>query len=92
MDCCRPSRRQALLWGSLAAATPLVAAGAAAPAAASTSDILVTDLEVATVTDTSVVITWFTGSATAVDQYGFPQPVPTNTELQIGLVDLGRCP
>jgi 3',5'-cyclic-AMP phosphodiesterase len=96
MNCCRPSRRQALLWGSLAAATPLVAAGAASPAAAaaagaaapaSASDILVIDLEVATVTDTSVVITWFTGSATAVDQYGFPEPVATDTELQLGLFD-----
>jgi 3',5'-cyclic-AMP phosphodiesterase len=62
MECCRPSRRQALLWGSLAAATPLVAGAAASPAAAasatpaaattsSSSDILVTDLEVATVTE-----------------------------------------
>jgi 3',5'-cyclic-AMP phosphodiesterase len=94
MDCCGPSRRQALLWGSLAAAVPLAAAGSVAavaeatPAAAASGGILVIDLEVATVTDTSVVITWFTGSATAVDQYGFPQPVPTNTELQLGLVDL----
>jgi 3',5'-cyclic-AMP phosphodiesterase len=109
MDCCRPSRRQALLWGSLAAAVPFAAAGGAVaeatpaeatPAeathaaaasragAASPGGILVTDLECVTVTDTSVVITWFTGSATQVDQYGFPLPVPTNTELQLGLVDL----
>jgi Icc protein len=87
MDCCRPSRRQALLWGSLAAAAPLVAAGEAAPAAAASSDILVTDLEVVTVTDTSVVITWFTGSATEVDQYGFPAPVATDTQLQLGSAD-----
>jgi 3',5'-cyclic-AMP phosphodiesterase len=88
MDCCRPSRRQALLWGSLAASAPLVAASAATPASASSSDLLVTDLECVTVTDTSVVITWFTGSATQTDQYGFPLPVAANTELQLGLVDL----
>jgi 3',5'-cyclic-AMP phosphodiesterase len=88
MDCCRPSRRQALLWGSLAATVPLVAASEAAPAAASSSDLLATDLECVTVTDTSVVITWFTGSATQTDQYGFPLPVPSNTELRLGLVDL----
>jgi Icc protein len=97
MECCRPSRRQALLWGSLAAATPLVAGAAASPAAAATpaaasptsdSDVLVIDLEVATVTDTSVVITWFTGSATQVDQYGFPEPVATDTELQLGQFDV----
>jgi 3',5'-cyclic-AMP phosphodiesterase len=92
MDCCGPSRRQALLWGSLAAtaplaAAPLVAAGVATPAAAASGGLLVIDLEVATVTDTSVVITWFTGSATEVDQYGFPLPVPTNTELKLGLFD-----
>jgi 3',5'-cyclic-AMP phosphodiesterase len=88
MDCCRPSRRQALLWGSLAASAPLVAAGASAtPAAAAANDMLVVDLEVATVTDTSVIITWFTGSSTATDQYGFPEPVQSDTELQIGLVD-----
>jgi len=87
MDCCRPSRRQALLWGSLAAAPALVA-GIAAPAKASTSsDLLVVDLEVATVTDTSVIITWFTGSATQVDEYGFPLPVATDTELQLGQWD-----
>jgi len=43
---------------------------------------------VATVTDTSVVITWFTGSATQVDQYGFPEPVATDTELQLGQFDV----
>ncbi len=41
----------------------------------------------ATVTDTSVIITWFTGSATQTDQYGFPAPAGSDTELQIGLVD-----
>jgi 3',5'-cyclic-AMP phosphodiesterase len=49
--------------------------------------MLVTDLEVATVTDTSVIITWYTGSATETDQYGFPAPVPSDTELQLGLFD-----
>ena len=96
MDCCRPSRRQAIIWGGLAAAAPLAATAAtaatASPASAQTSSstssgMIVADLEVATVTDTSVIITWFTGSATATDQYGFPAPVPADTELQIGLVD-----
>jgi len=88
MDCCKPSRRQALLWGSLAAAVPAIVGGVSAQAAsASTTSLLVTDLEVATVTDTSVVITWFTGSTTAVDTYGFPLPVAADTELQLGQVD-----
>lgn len=88
MDCCRPSRRQALLWGSIAAAVPFAAACSGVPGSAPASDILVTDLEVVTVTDTSVAITWFTGSAAAVDQYGFPAPVAADTELQLGSADL----
>jgi len=78
------------MWGSLAAtaaATPLALTGAA-PASASSSDVLVIDLEVATVTDTSVVITWFTGSSTETDEYGFPAPVATDTVLQLGSADL----
>jgi hypothetical protein len=58
------------------------------PAKASSSDLLVIDLEVATVTDTSVIITWFTGSATQTDSYGFPLPATADTELQLGQVDL----
>jgi 3',5'-cyclic-AMP phosphodiesterase len=87
MDCCGPSRRQALLWGGLAA-VPAIVGGVSAPAKASTDNLLVTDLEVATVTDTSVVITWFTGSPTETDTYGFPQPVAADTQLQLGDVDL----
>jgi Icc protein len=92
MDCCRPSRRQALLWGSLAAA-PVIVGGIsvedakASTTGASSSGLLAIDLEVATVTDTSAIITWFTGSATQTDEYGFPLPVATDTELQIGQWD-----
>jgi 3',5'-cyclic-AMP phosphodiesterase len=78
------------MWGSLAtaaAAAPLALTGAA-PASAASSDVLVIDLEVATVTDTSVVITWFTGSSTETDEYGFPAPVATDTVLQLGSADL----
>jgi Icc protein len=99
MDCCHPSRRQALRWSGLVAATPLVAnvlepgstAYAASPASVSdvpAGALLVQDVEVVTVTDTSVVVTWFTGSATDVDRYGRPKPVPTDTELLLG--DVGK--
>jgi hypothetical protein len=40
------------------------------------------------VTDTSVIITWFTGSTTEVDTCGLPLPVAAGTTLQIGLADL----
>jgi 3',5'-cyclic-AMP phosphodiesterase len=88
MDCCEDAgatRRQALLWAGLIAAAPLAAAEAAH---ADTSDLLVRDVEVATVTDTSVVITWFTGSSSAVDAYGRPLPANADTELLLGDVDL----
>jgi hypothetical protein len=89
VDCCHVSRRQALRWAGLVAATPLVAGAIdAAPAVAAgtpaAGDLLVTDLEVVTVTDTSVVLTWFTGSSTAVDQYSRPAPVPADTEVLLG--------
>ncbi|HTX82874.1 MAG TPA: hypothetical protein VME44_11875 [Streptosporangiaceae bacterium] len=37
----------------------------------------------ATVTDTSVVITWFTGSSTETDEYGFPAPVATDAACEV---------
>lgn len=80
------SRRDALRWAGMAAATPLVAGAVdAAPAAAATTDLLVTDLEVVTVTDTSVVLTWFTGSTTTNDRFGRPNPTPADTEVVLGV-------
>lgn len=87
MDCCRVSRRRALAWGGLVAATPLAATAAGgqpAAAAAPAGTLLVQDVEVVTVTDTSVVITWFSGSAAEVDRYGRPAPMPADTELLLG--------
>ncbi|MGH3416886.1 MAG: metallophosphoesterase, partial [Actinocrinis sp.] len=88
MDCCGTgsTRRQALLWSGLIAAAPLVAESAAR---ADSTGLLVRDVEVATVTDSSVVITWFSGSTGAVDAYGRPLPVAADTELLIGDVNLG---
>jgi hypothetical protein len=88
MDCCEDAgatRRQALLWGSLLAAAPLAVAGSAH---ADASDLVVRDVEVVTLTDTSVVVTWFTGSKSAVDAYGRPLPTNADTELLLGDVDL----
>ena len=60
----------------------------AGSAKASTTDLLATGLEVATVTGTSVIITWFTGSTTEVDTHGFPLPAAAGTTLQTGLAGL----
>jgi 3',5'-cyclic-AMP phosphodiesterase len=48
------------------------------------SSLLVTDVEVVTVTDTSAVVTWFSGSAGQVDRYGSPAPVEADSELLLG--------
>jgi len=78
-----------LLRDSLAAAVPAIAGGVSAESAkAPTTDLLVTGLEVATVTGTSVIITWFTGPATEADTYGFPFPVAASTTVQTGLAGL----
>ena len=45
---------------------------------------LAIDLEPVTVTDTSVVITWFTGSAAKARADGQPAPAPADTELRLG--------
>jgi hypothetical protein len=89
MNCCGPTRRQALLWSGLVASGAALATGgpAAAAGAPTAGDLLVQDVEVVTVTDTSVIITWFTGSPTAQDAFGFPEPVAADTELQLGAVD-----
>ena len=39
-------------------------------------------------TDTSVIITWFTGSTTEAGTCGFPLLAAAGTALQIGLVNL----
>ena len=46
--------------------------------------MLVIDLEVVTVTDTSVILTWFTGSAAQTDAYGRPAPLPADTQVLLG--------
>lgn len=46
--------------------------------------LLAIDLEVVTVTDTSIVLTWFTGSADQPDAYGKPAPLAADTEVLLG--------
>ena len=65
-------RRQALLWAASAAVPAIVGEVSAESAKASTTDLHVTGLEAATVTGTSVIITWFTATAS-------PSPQPAMT-------------
>jgi hypothetical protein len=74
--------------GSPAAVPAIVGGVSAESAKASATDLLVTGLEAATVTGTSVIITWFTGSTTEADTYRFPLPAAAGTALQAGLAGL----
>ena len=41
-------------------------------------------LELVTVTDTSAVVTWFTGDPTSPDRFGRPEPIPADTVFELG--------
>jgi len=41
-------------------------------------------LELVTVTDTSAIFTWFTGDPSSPDEFGRPEPLPSNTILELG--------
>jgi len=75
-----------LRFTALAAATPIVVqAWRPTPAFAQVpSRAVPMHLELVTVTDTSAVLTWFTGDPTKPDEFGRPEPLPANTILELG--------
>jgi Icc protein len=85
---CRPlTRREVLRYGALVAATPLVRAGGWSPVrafAATGARAVPMNLELVTLTESSAVITWFTGDPTSLDRFNRPTPVPANTRLYLG--------
>jgi hypothetical protein len=84
---CQPlTRREMLRFTALAAATPVVAryARPARAFAQVESRAVPMHLELVTLTDTSAIITWFTGDPTAPDDYARPAPLPADTVLQLG--------
>ncbi len=82
MTCCGPNRRRVL---TALAAIPILAA---APARAQAGSMIATDLEVVTITDTSVVLTWTT---LAPDPSGNPAPVDAGTRIHLAPAD-SRAP
>ncbi|WP_431956019.1 metallophosphoesterase family protein [Nocardia lijiangensis] len=81
MSCCGPSRRT--LLGAIASAA-LLSAMPASRARARPVSLVATDLEVVTVTDSSVVLTWTT---VAPDESGRLTPVPSDAEVRLGPAD-----
>lgn len=85
MKCCHLTRREFLRYAALVAATPLVSTvWEPRRASAQTAPMVAINMELVTVTETSFVVTWFTGDPTQVDQMGRLAPVPADTELLVG--------
>jgi 3',5'-cyclic-AMP phosphodiesterase len=84
--CCHLTRRQLLRYAGLVAATPLVSAiaGAERAIALPSGGMVATNLELVTLTETSAILTWFTGDPGSIDAAGRFAPVPANTEVLLG--------
>jgi Icc protein len=78
------SRRQLMRYGALVAATFPAGAVLLSQRAAHAGPAVPMHLELVTVTDTSAVITWFTGDPTAPDEFGRPEPVAAPGRVLIG--------
>src|SRR5437762_10686289 len=79
--CCHLTRRDFLRWASLVAATPLLVQLEQRPARA-TGGVVAINLELVTLTETSVILTWFTGDPTQVDSMG--RLAPRSEERRVG--------
>ena len=93
--CCHLTRRQLLQWGALVAATPLLSAlddtarAYGMTRAASAGPMLAINLELVTLTETSAIVTWFTGDPSQPDSMGRLKPVPADTEVLLGTAQGG---
>jgi hypothetical protein len=84
MTCCGPNRRRLLQALGSAALLPLLPTIAAGSARAQANSMIATDLEVVTITDTSVILTWTT---LAPDASGTLVPVDAGTEVRLAPAD-----
>jgi Icc protein len=88
--CCHLTRREVLQWGALVAASPLLSSLAdperayGMTRAVASGPTVAMELELVTLTETSVVLTWYTGDPTRIDPVGRLAPKPADTELLLG--------
>jgi calcineurin-like phosphoesterase family protein len=83
--CCHLTRRELLRWSALVAASPLLGAlDDPARAYAAGRVPVPMNLELVTLTETSAVLTWYTGDPSAPDGIGRPSPVPADSEVLLG--------
>ena len=83
--CCHPTRREVLGWAALVSASPLLTALADPERAyAAGGNAVPMNLELVTLTETTAVLTWYTGDPSRPDGLGRPSPVPSDTEVLLG--------
>lgn len=88
--CCHLTRRQLLQWAALVAASPLLSAlddperAYGLTRAAAQALPVPINLELVTLTETTAIVTWFTGDPTRPDSMGRLAPVPADTEVLVG--------
>ncbi|MFE7717795.1 metallophosphoesterase [Nocardia rhizosphaerihabitans] len=87
MGCCGPSRRTVL--AAFAAATLSATVGRPGSVTAQANPLIALDLEIVTVTERGVVLTWTTFG---LDTAGRPVPAPANTEVLLAPADSSREP
>src|SRR5262245_13051905 len=87
MICCgRPSRRELLRWSAVVAGASLMAdPGRAEAALAPLSDaVRPVDLELVRLTETTAILTWYTGVPGTDDGLGRMKPAPSDAEVVYG--------
>src|SRR5690606_25503802 len=83
MICCRPSRRDVVRWSAVVASASLVPVLDGAPARAA-DNVRPVNLELVTVTETTAVITWYTGVPGTDDGLGRMKPAPSDAVVVYG--------
>ncbi|MGP4029533.1 metallophosphoesterase [Actinomadura sp. 3N407] len=83
MICCRPSRRDLMRWSAIVASASLVPTldGTSAHAMDNVQPV---NLELVTVTETTAVLTWYTGVPGTDDGLGRMKPAPSDAEVVYG--------
>ncbi|MEO5874781.1 MAG: metallophosphoesterase family protein [Streptosporangiaceae bacterium] len=89
MICCRPNRRELLRWSAVVAGAALLQSSDldrahAAARRAGPDAVLPVDLELVTLTETSAVLTWYTGIPGTDDGLGRMIPAPADAEVRFG--------
>ncbi|MGH3377294.1 MAG: metallophosphoesterase [Actinoallomurus sp.] len=82
MICCRPSRRELLRLSAIVAGTSLVPLAGSDRAYATA--VRPVNLELVTLTETSAVLTWYTGEPGTDDGLGRMKPAPADGEVAFG--------